>query len=131
MKKIILLLWLSLLLTSCYSNPKDLEKISELEAKITEQQEKISQTDGIVIDILKWNWFTPDFAPRNIEFYVDNTHRFWESASTVLGWKYEIDWNIIKLIHSNNIIELELKWGDWDDTNFYLSNNDWEYFVKN
>ena len=33
MKKLILILWLPLLLTSCYSNPKDLEKINKERAQ--------------------------------------------------------------------------------------------------
>lgn len=42
MKKIIFIIWLLFLLTSCYSNPKDTKKIEELESKI----EKIEENDS-------------------------------------------------------------------------------------
>lgn len=131
MKKLIILFWLLLLLTSCYSNPQDTKKIEELNNKISEQEEQISKNNGIILDILKWNWSNPDNWSRNIVFYLDYTHQFSESNSKVLGWEYEIHWNTIILKHRDYNIELELNWWDGDDTNFYLQNDDWEYFIKN
>lgn len=43
--KLISLLWIILLLTSCYSNPKDLEKIEELENKVSKLESSIWEKD--------------------------------------------------------------------------------------
>jgi hypothetical protein len=43
--KITLLLWILLLLSSCYSNPKDLEKIEELEDKLSSSQDSTLEND--------------------------------------------------------------------------------------
>lgn len=152
MKNIIPLLWIFLLLTSCYSNSQDFEKIWELanniaekdveimelkfkkwelEREIFEQEENIIQYNNIIIDILKWEWFAPGYAPRKIFFNIDDTYKFNEDDNKVLSWEYKIDWSNIILENWIWNIELNLSWWDWEDINFYLSNDDWEYFVKN
>lgn len=138
MKKIFILLTTLIFISSC-SNQKSLEKIKELENKVSsleKESEKmklsLSEDENVLIDIIKWEWFTPHFAERKIIFNIDKTYEFSLDLENIEQWKYSLSGSKIILNNWKEELILNLNWWNWEDKNFYLKNDKkWEYFVKN
>lgn len=129
MKKIIFsIISLVFLLSSC-SNSADLKKIEELEKQI-----EISsiENEKMIINIIKWEWFTPHYALRKIIFNVDKTYYFHLNEWKIIRWNFSIKNSTIEIYDWEKNILLEVSWWIWDDINFYMTNSiEWEYFIKN
>jgi hypothetical protein len=132
MKKIIPLLWIILLLSSCYSNPEDLEKITKLENKILvlENQLTILNIDNNIkcLDLWEkskervyWEEIANYQVNYNTELETCIVWNIYSQSSNVWFWdKYFI--SVYDLIKSDSILfyvtywdENEYNWMTWSE----------------
>lgn len=132
MKLSLLLIPLLLFMTSCTIDRNDEKdkKITELEKQVTELKISNEQLNKEKQELLIWKYFTPDFAERKIEFFMNWNFSLNEDSGSLKNWKYTLNWDTLTLLFDEwDSQKLSFyKWND-SDNNFYIK-WDWEYFVK-
>jgi len=109
MKKIILILWILLLLTSCYSNSKDLEKIEELKGKVElDNFEKKKECISLEWDMRKQLEWYERYSSRMEWTTLYLTEVFYSPLKNSCLYKSEFIFNDIYKLEINDFFTKEI-----------------------